>query len=132
VGGQVEAAHKRLALASITFQEGRHAQAITEALEAMDELQAHGNVPLAIMALDWIAALGAERAPERCARLAGAAAELRRTLGGGMRPEACGLTNARDSASRLLDAETLDRAWREGMRMPLDEAVEYARTLREG
>jgi hypothetical protein len=83
------------------------------------------------MALDWIAALGAEREPERCARLAGAAAELRRTLGGGMRPEACGLTSARDVAARVLDAATLDRVWREGARLRLREAVDYARGLRE-
>jgi tetratricopeptide (TPR) repeat protein len=130
VGDHVEAAHKRLALASITFQEGRHAQAMVEALDAMEELQQHGNVPLTIMALDWIAALGAEEEPERCARLAGAAAELRRRLGGGMRPEACGLTNARDVAARLLDPTALERAWREGTRMPLEEAVEHARRLR--
>jgi predicted ATPase len=131
VGDHVEAAHKRLALASITFQEGHRARAIAEALEAMDELEDHGNVPLTVMALDWIAALGAEGEPERCARLAGAASELRRTLGGGMRPEACGLTSGRDVASRLLDTATFERAWREGTRMRLSDAVRYARQLRE-
>ena len=77
VGDHVEAAHKRLALASITFQEGHHAQAIDEAFDAMEELQEHGNVSLTVMALEWIAALGAERAPERCTRLAAAASECR-------------------------------------------------------
>jgi non-specific serine/threonine protein kinase len=131
VGDHVEAAHKRLALASITFQEGRHPQAMTEALDAMEELHEHANVSLTVMALDWIAALGVGRAPERCVRLAAAAAELRRTLGGGMRPEACGLTSARDAAAAMLDATTLDRVWREGARMRLQEAVEYARGLRD-
>ena len=131
VGDNMEAAHKRLALASITFLEGRHGQAIAEALDAMEELQQHGNVSLTVMALDWIAALGAEREPDRCVRLAGAAAQLRRTLGGGMRPEACGLVPARDVAARALDSATLERAWREGGRMRLPEAVAYARTLRE-
>jgi non-specific serine/threonine protein kinase len=131
VGDHVEAAHKRLALASITYLEGRQTQAMAEAFEAMEELHQHGNVSLTVMALDWIAALAAEREPERCARLAGAAAELRRTQGGGMRPEASGLVPARDVAARLLDATTLDRLWREGARMPLDEAIDYARGLRE-
>jgi hypothetical protein len=48
-----------------------------------------------------------------------------------MRPEACGLTSGRDVASRLLDAATFERAWREGTRMRLSDAVRYARQLRE-
>jgi predicted ATPase/tRNA A-37 threonylcarbamoyl transferase component Bud32 len=130
-GDHVEAAHKRLALASITFQEGRHAQAIDEAFDAMEELQGHGNVSLTVMALEWIAALGAERAPESCARLAAAASELRRTLGGGMRPEACGLRSVRDTAARLLEPAAFENAWREGTRLRLHEAVHFARSIRE-
>jgi hypothetical protein len=130
-GDHVEAAHKGLALASITFQEGRHAQAIEEAFDAMEELQGHGNVSLTVMALEWIAALGAQRAPESCARLAAAASELRRTLGGGMRPEACGLRSVRDTAARLLEPAVLESAWREGTRMRLHEAVHFARSIRE-
>ena len=129
-GDHVEAAHKRLALASITFQEGHREQAMHDAFDAMEELLEHGNVSLTVMALDWIAALGAEREPEACVRLAGAAEELRKTLGGGMRPEACRLAGVRDVASRQLDESTVERAWREGARMPLDEAVQYARTMR--
>jgi tetratricopeptide (TPR) repeat protein len=131
VGDHVEAAHKRLALASITFQEGHHAQAIDEAFDAMEELQEHGIVSLTVMALEWIAALGAERAPERCTRLAAAASELRSTLGGGMRPEACGLRSVRDTVARLLDQAAFESAWREGTRMRLHAAVQYARSSRE-
>jgi tetratricopeptide (TPR) repeat protein len=130
VGDHAEAAHKGLALASITFQQGHPTQALDEAFDAMEELWEHGNVSLTVMALDWIAALAAQRAPEHCARLAAAAAALRRTLGGGMRPEACGLTNAREVVARLLDAGVIEHAWREGTRMPLHEAVQYAREVR--
>jgi hypothetical protein len=87
-------------------------------------------VSLTVMALEWIAALGAARAPERCARLAAAAAELRRPLGGGMRPEACGLRAPRDTVAELLDPTTLELAWREGSRMRLDAAVQFARSIR--
>src|SRR5690606_17270264 len=86
VGDDIEAAHKELALASITFQEGRVDQAIADSLAAMNELHAHDNVALTVMAIDWIAALTARRAPDTAVRLAGAATALRAGMGGGMRP----------------------------------------------
>jgi hypothetical protein len=33
-------------------------------------------------------------------------------------------------AARLLDPAAIDRAWRDGTRMRLDDAVEYARGLK--
>ena len=81
------------------------------------------------MALDWVAALAAARDPEPSVQLAGAADDLRRRLGGGMRPEFSGLDGARTTASRQLSPEVVDHAWAAGRDMGLPGAIELARKL---
>ena len=129
VGNTVEVATKTLALASISFQQGREVEAIRESLMALEELVELKNVSLIVMALDWVAALAAARDPEPSVQLAGAADDLRRRLGGGMRPESSGLDGARTTASRQLSPEVVDHAWAAGRDMGLPGAIELARKL---
>jgi predicted ATPase len=125
-GDRVEAATKCLALASIKFRQGEEGSALADALAALRELVELKHVTYTIMALDFVAALTAQRNPAASVRLAGAAAKLRATLGGGMRPEASGLESARVVAGRMLDAATLQRLWNEGEDMKLEQAVNFA------
>jgi predicted ATPase/DNA-binding winged helix-turn-helix (wHTH) protein len=128
-GDAVEVASKTLALAALTFQEGHPDDALASALEAMEDLHAMRNAAQTVMALDFVAAIAATRAPERAVRVAGAAAAARGAQGGGMRPEACGLPGARESAARALDEAAVARAWTEGRGMSVEEAVNEARLL---
>jgi predicted ATPase len=127
VGDHVEAAHKTLALASITFAEGRVHDAIRLAVEAMDELFERHNVALTIMAIDFIASMLVLEDPSVAARLSGAATQLRGTMGGGMRPEACGLPNVSAIATDRLGAVTYRREFGEGKKLDLHRAIELAR-----
>ena len=131
VGDYIEAATKRLALASIIFQQGEHFQALKNSLDVMQDLVRLKNVTFTIMALDWIAAIAAYADPVGGMRLAGAANGLREILGGGMRPEASGLENARVTAGRKLDSETIERLWAEGQDLNFNQAIEYAREVGE-
>ncbi|HLA99701.1 MAG TPA: adenylate/guanylate cyclase domain-containing protein [Anaerolineales bacterium] len=131
VGDYIEAATKRLALASIIFQQGERLQALNNSLDVMQDLVRLKNVTFTIMALDWIAAIAAYADPEGGVRLAGAANGLREILSGGMRPEASGLENARVTAGRELDSETIERLWAEGRDMNFNQAIEYAKEVGE-
>jgi tetratricopeptide (TPR) repeat protein len=128
-GDWVEAATKVLALASIKFRQGEEDAALADALGALRELVALKHVSFTIMALDWVAALAARRAPAPSMRLAGAASRLRSLHGGGMRPEASGLESARVTAGRQLDAATAERLWAEGVTLKLEDAVASALEL---
>jgi predicted ATPase/class 3 adenylate cyclase len=125
-GDHVEAATKLLALASIKFQQGEERQALNDALTALKELVALKHVTYTIMAMDFVAALSANRRPNESVRLAGAAGKLRAVLGGGMRPEASGLKSTRSIAGRSLDSATIDRLWAEGEALKLEEAITFA------
>ncbi len=129
VGDHVEVATKRLALASIWFQQGEHEQALESALDSLEELVNLKHASFTVMALDWVAAIAAHGDAEGSSRLAGAATALRASLGGGMTPASSGLRSARDTASHTLTAEIVDELWAEGQAMGLEEAIEYARMV---
>src|SRR5256885_4219 len=134
VGDHVESAHKMLAMASITFAEGRVHDAIHEALDAMEELFRHHNVALTTMAIDFIASMLVSEEPSLAARLSGAATQLRGTMGGGMHPEACGLPTVASIAAERLGSHGYRQAFEEGRRLDLHRAIDLARGLskREG
>jgi hypothetical protein len=115
-----------MALASIKFQQGEQDHALANAIAALRELVDLKHVTFTIMALDFVAALTAERDPPNALRLAAAAAWLRSMLGGGMRPEASGLEGARTVVSRRLDPTAVERLWGEGEQMKLEDAVDLA------
>ena len=131
VGDHVEAAHKSLALASITFLQGDVDEALQSSITAMNELIDRHNVALTVMAIDWIGAMIVTRSPEVGAQLAGAAAQLRGPLGGGMKPEANGLPDARAVGRQKLGEEAFRRAYNAGRRLPLAQAVALARRAGE-
>jgi predicted ATPase len=131
VGDHVEAAHKSLALASITFLQGDVDEALQSSINAMNELIDRHNVALTVMAIDWIAAMIVTRSPELGAQLAGAAAHLRGPLGGGMKPEANGLPDARAVSREKLGEDAFRRAYNAGRRLPLAQAVALARKAGE-
>jgi hypothetical protein len=118
-----------IALAAYSFQDGDVKSALTMALEALSEAMDLGNVQLSVWMLDFVAAFAASTAPEGAFRLAGAVASLRRDAGGGMRLGPVDLEDARSVASKILSAETRNRAWLEGQAMTLKQASEYAREL---
>jgi len=131
VGDHVEAAHKSLALASITFLQGDVDEALHSSINAMNELIDRHNVALTVMAIDWIGAMIVARSPELGAQLAGAAAHLRGPLGGGMKPEANGLPDARVVCRQRLGEDAFRRAYNAGRRLPLSQAVALARRAGE-
>ena len=129
VGDDAEAAINQLALASLSFLEGNHGGALTEAGKGLEELVALKNSAGTVMALDWIAALAGSLTPRDACRLAGAAEKLRARQGGGMRPESVGLTPARDSATSQIGERDVAVAHEEGSALDLAEAVTLARSL---
>jgi tetratricopeptide (TPR) repeat protein len=129
VGDRVEAAHKTLALAAITFAEGHADAAIEQAVDAMEELFRKHNVALTVMAIDFVAAMTVNEQPRLAARLSGAATQLRGTMGGGMRPEACGLPSVSEVATQSIGAKDFRLEFDQGRKLDLFKAIELVRTL---
>ena len=126
-GDHVEAATKVLALAALRFQQGERNEPIGMAVQSLVELVERHNVSHVVMALDFTAALLVHQDPDAGCRLAGAAEALRAALGGGMRPESCHLTPARQVAESRLGPATAERLFAEGKSLRLDDAVRLAR-----
>jgi predicted ATPase/class 3 adenylate cyclase len=63
---------------------------------------------------------------ERAIRLAGAASSITESIGGGAPPELLGVADPREQARSTLSKEAIDRAWKEGQAMSVEEAVAYA------
>lgn len=129
VGDHVEAAHKTLALAAMTYAEGDVTAAIRQGIGAMEELLERHNVALTVMAIDFLAAMIVTERADAAARLSGAATQLRRTMGGGMRPEASGLPNVAEVAASRLGAEGFRREFDQGRKLDLFSAIDVARQL---
>lgn len=119
----------QVGLASLTFLQGRIAEAISIAWHGVTEAMDARNTHIAVWMLDLVAAFTAAESPEAAVRLAGAVETLRQEAGGGVLPEALQLKDARSIATPLLGAETVTHAWRQGLAMDLDEAVAAAKQL---
>lgn len=130
MGDGVEAAHKTLGLAAMTYAEGRPEAAIQQAIDAMEELFARHNVALTVMAIDFIAAMVVAEQPRIAARLSGAATQLRGSMGGGMRPEACGLPHVPQVATECIGSQDFRQEFDLGRKLDLFKAIEVVRTLR--
>jgi hypothetical protein len=87
------------------------------------------NAHIGVWMLDFLAAFAAPQAPEAALRVAGAVDALRQEAGGGMVPASLDVADARSAAAKLLDPETLDRAWSEGRQLSFQEAVSEGRAL---
>src|SRR4029450_5265724 len=68
--------------------------------------------------------------PERAVVVAGAAARLRESVGGGLTVESGRWVteHPRDAARRQLTDTQIDRAWAQGRTMSLEDALAYARS----
>jgi hypothetical protein len=78
------------------------------------------------MAIDFIASMIVHDQPPLAVRLSGVASHLRRTMGGGMRPEACGLPSVQPVAVDRLGSGTYRELFEEGTRLDLHRAIELA------
>jgi predicted ATPase/class 3 adenylate cyclase len=126
-GDYIEAATKEIALAAIRFQQGERSTPIQMVVGALEELVRRHNISHVVMALDFASALLAEADAETACRLAGVAEEQRKALGGGMRPESCGLESGPTVAERRLSARPAAAAFAEGRTLPVAVAVRLAR-----
>ncbi len=113
-------------MAACAFHLGDRDDAITVALRAVDEAAEARNDGISAWLLDIVASLTADVAPADATKLAGAAAAHRDAAGGGMPIHTLGLTAASTTAAAHLSPEELARAWAEGERLSLDEAVARA------
>ena len=131
LGDQNLAVTQLIGLAVCEFHDGNHEEALQIAVDALDEAADAQNVQLAVWMLDFFAAFAASTTPEAAVRLSGAVDSLRRVLGGGKRLEPLGIEEAPFAASGVLDPKTLGEAYDEGRVMTLEQAVDYAKDLRE-
>jgi predicted ATPase/DNA-binding SARP family transcriptional activator len=86
---------------------------------------------------DWLEGLatvaGARGAAERAARLLGAAATLRRTIGAPVLPRySAAIEEAAARARRLLGESGFEAAWSAGQRLSLEDAVRYGQSREDG
>lgn len=107
---------------------GEFAAAETRALTALGYFHAVGDVASVAQTLDWVSLAVVQQGDvDRGVRLAAAADALREEAGGGLTMQARGLDrDPRDVAFERADPEDVERAWKAGRELCLDEAVALA------
>jgi predicted ATPase len=128
-GNHTLALTQLVGLAGLTFHMGDPNEALRIVVNGINEAVELHNVHIAVWMLDLVAAFTAPSAPAEAVRLAGAVDSLRREAGGGLLPESIDIASARTIASEVLSAARLEKAWREGEAMCLEQAVEHAHLL---
>ena len=115
-------------LAGLAAQGRDPAEARERILLAFDAWGEQGNALLVASQLRFLAmvANGAGQ-PERAVRLAGAAAAWREKVGGQVPDAFHPFNDPRETAAKVLDEASVQRAWAEGLAMDLEEALAYAR-----
>ncbi len=95
--------------------------------EGITLLHGVGDRPGVIVALEGLAALAGATAPERAARLWGAADGLREQIGNARSvPDNIVYDHHAKQVRAVLTAEASNQAWNEGRAMSMDDAVRYA------
>jgi predicted ATPase/class 3 adenylate cyclase len=114
--------------AGLAAMRGDPQEARDQILRALDVWEDQGNALVIASQLRFlaIAANGAGQA-ERAVRLAAVAQKLREKVGGQVPDAFFPFDEPRDTAAQVLDEETVERAWTEGMGMTIEEALAYAR-----
>jgi predicted ATPase/class 3 adenylate cyclase len=114
--------------AGLAAMRGDPWEARERVLRAIDEWEDQGNALVLASQLRFlaIAANGAGQA-ERAVRLAAVAQKVREKVGGNVPDAFFPFDEPRDTAAEVLDDETVERAWAEGMGMTIEEALAYAR-----
>jgi tetratricopeptide (TPR) repeat protein len=109
------------------YNEERWDLAYKRFAEGIILLHGVGDRPGVIVALEGLAALAGARAPERAARLWGAADGLREQIGNARSVPDNIVYNLHTKQFRAaLTAEASNQAWNEGRAMSMDDAVRYA------
>lgn len=129
VGDRPLANTELVGLASLTFQLGEGEEALRIILEGVEEAAELHNAHITVWMLDFVAAFAALADPEAAVRLAGAVDALRQEAGGGILPETLGIESARTAAAELMPRGRLEKAWREGRSLELEDAIDLAREL---
>jgi hypothetical protein len=127
--GEIDnAAYVLVGLGGTALRQGDLATAGAHLAECLGIAREYGDETLVADMLESLAGLAAAEArPERAARLAGAAAALRATIGAPRGPAAVvRLEQELALARQALDAERYAAAWAEGQAMPVEQAVAYA------
>ncbi|MEA2025474.1 MAG: hypothetical protein U9O18_02160, partial [Chloroflexota bacterium] len=99
---------------------------------ALDVAIETGNEHTQVFALDGVATCAVSSDPTEAVRLAAAAATLRDAHGGGWSLEAMGVESARTAAAAAFTPAEIERAWRDGSQMSLEEAIDLGRRLLAG
>lgn len=118
-------------LGAVAFVDGDHNAARAYFAEALATAREFGDKIVISYSLDGLAALATERGKsKRAARLAGAAQELRHTMGFETEPAERRFRDAYLAALReALDEATLSVAYEQGRKLKLDEAITLALTF---
>ncbi|MGH2724226.1 MAG: ATP-binding protein [Actinomycetota bacterium] len=114
--------------AGLAAMGGDPQEARQRVLRAIDAWEDQGNALVLASQLRFlaIAANGAGQ-PERAVRLAAVAEALREKVGGKVPDAFFPFDDPRDTAAKVLDEETVERAWAEGLALTLEEALAFAR-----
>jgi predicted ATPase/class 3 adenylate cyclase len=115
-------------LAGLATQRGDVDEARERILLALDAWKEQGNALVIASQLRFLAMVSnAAGQPERAVRLAGVAAAWREKVGGQVPDAFFPFADPRETAAKVLDEATVERAWAEGAAMTLEEALAYAR-----
>jgi predicted ATPase/class 3 adenylate cyclase len=115
-------------LAALAAQRGDVVEARDRILKAIDAWEEQGNALVIASQLRFLAMVANEAGqPERAVRLAGVAAAWREKVGGQVPDAFFPFADPRETAAKVLDEATVERAWTEGSAMTLEEALAYAR-----
>jgi predicted ATPase/class 3 adenylate cyclase len=115
-------------LAALATQRGDVVEARDRILQAIDAWEEQGNELVIASQLRFLAMVANEAGqPERAVRLAGVAAAWRQKVGGQVPDAFFPFADPRETAAKMLDEATVERAWAEGAAMTLEEALAYAR-----
>lgn len=114
-------------LGGLATQRGDPIEARNRILRALEVWDEQGNALVIAGQLRFLAMVANDLGqPERAVRLAGAAEAWRQKVGGQVPAAFFPFTDPRETAAKVLDKASVDRAWADGLAMNLEEALAYA------
>lgn len=114
-------------LGGLATQRGDPIEARNRILLALKVWDEQGNALVMAGQLRFLAMVANDLGqPERAVRLAGAAEAWRQKVGGQVPAAFFPFTDPRETATKVLDEASAERAWADGLAMNLEEALAYA------
>jgi len=133
LGAEFDATNSLTLLGSIRSCMGQWDQAVLCLRESLADHEHVGNMSGIAWTLQELAAVAAKTgAPTRALRLSAAASSLEGSLRGGANTSIFELTDAISHVRAQLPPEIADAAWREGLGMPVPEAITAAMSDADG